>query len=72
MVRKSEVEPALDRLIAAGLLLRQGTPHTSYLFARELVGLRPSCPSKQTFRSLRGTSAKGRNRSCADDWGGGK
>jgi hypothetical protein len=69
VVRKPEAESAWasDRLIAAGLLIRQGTRHTSYLFAQELVGLRPSCPSKQTFRSLRGRSAKGESRSCADD-----
>ena len=40
VVRKAEVElgPALDSLIAAGLLFRQGVPpHASYLFKHALV-----------------------------------
>ena len=35
---ESELEPALDRLVAAGLLFRQGVPpHASYLFKHALV-----------------------------------
>ena len=35
---ETEVEPALDRLVAAGLLFRQGSPpHATYLFKHALV-----------------------------------
>src|SRR6202042_834307 len=35
---EAELEPALDRLVAAGLLLRQGAPpHATYLFKHALV-----------------------------------
>ncbi|THD49925.1 MAG: adenylate/guanylate cyclase domain-containing protein [Bradyrhizobium sp.] len=35
---EAEVQPALDRLVAAGLLLRQGSPpHATYLFKHALV-----------------------------------
>ena len=38
VVREAELRPALDRLIAAGLLFRQGVPpHASYLFKHALV-----------------------------------
>jgi hypothetical protein len=40
VVREPETElgPALDRLIAAGLLFRQGVqPHATYLFKHALV-----------------------------------
>ena len=35
---EAEVQPALDRLVSAGLLLRQGSPpHATYLFKHALV-----------------------------------
>ena len=47
VVRKPEQElgPALDRLVRAGLLFRQGVPpHANYLFKHALSRMRPMAP----------------------------
>jgi hypothetical protein len=65
VVRRPETElrSALDRLIAAGLLFRQGAPpHATYLFKHALVQARPMerCCASQSARFMPASPNAGR------------